>query len=372
MTAPTLGKRVRAEHAVLALGKRVRASLSADVTASLRAGGVASFVDSAGDTWEWSSFKTRYVRTAAGVKRYGRPIGSPIVGRAAGGVRLQVNPSERKTVQDRFGGDKDGSRTGARVNDKGELEVVDRDRLDRTIAEGIENPDTSEGERKQLRSLRRRVDRLPAERPASDDEGGSTSDPDGDAPAAPDEPDPPAEPVHRYDHEELEQDWAENGPTLSDDDEAEIQDYVGNGFSELNQYQRGNLDYDPSEEEIADLQRRAQALKEIQSRYTLPGSATLYRRVPDGVLPPHPAPAGSTFRDKAFMSTSTDSDTFEHFPNVMEIDVPKGTPAINVHAVRQGVSDEREILLPPGLKLQITSDEIRDGKRWVKMTAVPE
>lgn len=53
-------------------------SLGADLTAVLQEDGVAEFVDEHGDAWAWDVEEARYVRTAAGSKRYGLPVGAEI------------------------------------------------------------------------------------------------------------------------------------------------------------------------------------------------------------------------------------------------------------------------------------------------------
>lgn len=422
MTAPTLGK-------------RVRVSLPADLTASLRSAGVTSFVDGAGQRWEWSAFGTRYVRTAAGAKRYGLPIGAPIVGhgrkpksggggkpgggggggkpgggegappkpappkppekkpaakKSPGGVKL--TPAQRDAAE-RHLGREPGAGRGAYL-DGNQLVVEDRDAAVKALDKILAGDDLTPGERKARKNLR---DKIAATKP---DDSGQENGPGGDnkeesspgatppespAPEPAAEPDPASrpegppeapsspEPPRQLDHDELVADWLNNGPELTDEDRDAIAGYAQSDYHEINSLLRDNVDFPLNEDDEADYRDRTQLLRDVQSRYALPGPANLYRRVPDGVLPPHPMQPGDVFEDKAFMSTSTTQHpgSFSKHPNVMDIDVPKGTPAINVGASALGVAGEREILLPPGTKLRVISDDIVNGERRVKMEAIP-
>lgn len=428
MTAPTLGKRVHAQYSVLALGKRVRPTLPADVAARLRSDRVQSFVDGAGQRWEWSAFKTRYVRTAAGAKRYGLPIGSPIVakgkkpkgggewggksgkggaapkpsGDPSGGNggeggpskpapkpvseptpktapkpggKVKLTPAQRDAAERHLGREPNAGR-GAYL-DGNQLVVEDRDAAVKALDQVLADPDLTPGERKARKNLRDKIAAHPgADKPAKKA---------GESPAGDEHPDPTpeprVEPAPKLSHEDLDADWKNNGPKLSKDEADAVREYADAGFYEINGLLRGNLtdleerdtDEDYRKKVEAEYRDKINALRNIQDRYRTPGPTTVYRRVPHGVLSDGKMQPGEVFRDKAFLSTSTTQNpgTFANHPVLMEIDVPKGTPAININATGHGISGEREILLPPGLKLQVVSDETKDGKRWVKMTAVP-
>lgn len=190
----------------LPLGRFVANDLDTDTAAALTQARVAAYVDRFGQLWRWDAFKVRYVRTPAGAKRYGVPIGSPIpVGRkvkpksggTGGGAapqpgrpsapnRVQLSPAERATAQRAYGGDNDH---GARINDRGELEVTDNERAKRRLDAIAANPNASAAEKKTAQDLHRRLDVLPPDGSETDPDEQSTPD------AAPTpSPNPPAAP----------------------------------------------------------------------------------------------------------------------------------------------------------------------------------
>lgn len=216
MTASTIAR----------MGKRVRAHLPADLAASLHAAGVESFIDHAGVTWEWSTFKTRYVRTAAGARRYGLPIGSPIVGKgrnpssggggggggdadgggaappqapsrpraankpAGDGNRVRPTPAQRVAAEQHFGSDP-GNDRGAYV-DGNRVVVEDRDKAVAALDRVLADPALTPGERKSRKNLR---DKIAATEQASAPEPVADDLPSDDAPAdLPDSPDPSPDP----------------------------------------------------------------------------------------------------------------------------------------------------------------------------------
>jgi hypothetical protein len=207
---------------VLALGKQVRPGLPLEVTTRLRADGVTRFVDGAGQAWEWSAFKTRYVRTAAGAARYKLPIGSPIVGKgrkpkSGGGEggggegappkpaspkppvrkpgakkpaakkvagKVKVTPAQRDAAEQHLGREP-GVGRGAYL-DGNQLVVEDRDTAVKTLDEVLAGGDLTPGERKARKNLRDKIAAHPgADKPAEKTSGKSSEDAAPDAPAEP-------------------------------------------------------------------------------------------------------------------------------------------------------------------------------------------
>lgn len=182
----------------LPIGRPVRATFTTH-TRLLRDAGVESFTDSRGDTWTWDAFKVRYVRTPAGAKRYGVPIGSPIpVGRrvkpktsrsrgrtgqpatpatpstpapspaptrrGTGKVKLD-NPAQRDIAERHFGRSTDGvdgTDRGAVINDQGDLDIVDHDKAIDTLDRNMDDPDVDAQRRGEYEALR---DRIAADKP---------------------------------------------------------------------------------------------------------------------------------------------------------------------------------------------------------------
>lgn len=404
-----------------AVGKRVSRALPAALVASLRAADAVRFIDGAGQAWEWSSFKTRYVRTAAGSKRYGLPIGAPIVGKgrkptSGGGKsggggegtapkpgakkpaakepaakkqggKVKLTPAQRDAAE-RHLGREPGAGRGAYL-DGNELVVEDRDTAVKALDKILAGDDLTPGERKARKNLR---DKIAKSEPG--DKGGDDKHDDDAAPIepaveptpkVPEESDPVAdagpdigsdpepETPPPLGHDELWADWLENGPTLDEEEGHTVGDYVDAGYQEINGILRDNVDF-PLSDDLEDMYReRIKTLQGVMDRYQLPAPATLYRRVSGEHLPAAPAEPGSVFADKAFLSTSTvpNPQNFQDMPVVMEIAVPKGMNAINVYASGHGLGGEKEVLLPPGTRMRIDSDEMRDGKRWVTVTALP-
>jgi hypothetical protein len=214
-----LGRRVRGSDRQgpgAVLGFRVRRDLPAGLVARLRARAVGRFVDGAGGVWVWDAFAVRYVRSAAGARRYGVPIGSPIppgkkargggggrggggrggggrggsgggsggaapTGGSTGGDRVRLTPAQRDAAE-RHLGTQPGAGRGAYL-DGNQVVVEDRDlavaALDRILA----GSDLTPGQRKARKNLR---DKIAAT-------GSDTSTPTPDpSPPVPDPASPPA------------------------------------------------------------------------------------------------------------------------------------------------------------------------------------
>lgn len=124
----------------------------------------------------WDSFAIRYVRTAAGARRYGVPIGSPIpVGRQVrnrsmpdGSTRIRLTPAQRAIAGRVFGSDSgpNGASHGGGVN----LDVDNPAAASRVLDQAMSDPDLTAGQRRSVRALRDKIGGLGA--PAQDDTAG--------------------------------------------------------------------------------------------------------------------------------------------------------------------------------------------------------
>ena len=133
-------------------------------------------------------YKVRYVRTPAGARRYGVPIGFPIpVGRkvkpkkgrrrkrvvqaepartrrpsgsskpSSGTRRVALPPAERPTARRLFWGSDSPSRGASWDDDRNELQVHDRQRAIATIDEALEDSSYDAEQRRRMRQLRDRI-----------------------------------------------------------------------------------------------------------------------------------------------------------------------------------------------------------------------
>lgn len=161
---------------------------------------VAQYVDEAGALWVWDVEEARYVASAAGVKRYGLPMGSLITAKGrkkktgdssgsdskggtlstgarrssgkapsgSGPAKVKLTPAQRDAARRYFDGDND---RGARPTSNGDLTVVDakaaRDYVDKALDTA---PGLTAGQKRVLRNLRTKLDALTgddSDRPAS-------------------------------------------------------------------------------------------------------------------------------------------------------------------------------------------------------------
>lgn len=144
--------------------------------------------------WSWDAFRVRYVRTAAGARRYGVPIGSPIpTGRRItprampdGSTRLRLTPAQR-VLAGRVFGEGSGA-NGANHGGGTGLDVDNPQAAARALDQALADPDLTPGQRRTARVLRDKVGGLGAPTQQEPD-----SSPTPEAPAAP-EPGTP-EPV---------------------------------------------------------------------------------------------------------------------------------------------------------------------------------
>jgi hypothetical protein len=307
------------------------------------------------------SFKVRYVRTAAGARRYGVPIGSPIPTgrrvatrqRSGGGIEVRLTPVQRDVAERHFGGD--GSERGASHTGGNRLDVPNPARAVEVLDRMLNDPesDIPPGRRRAMRALR---DKIAGAAPEQGEQGEQAE------PA----PQPP-----RMTPEELVRDWQER-VEMSKAERRAVYNYTGNSYIGINTYLR---DGRQPGSYFSDFETEVAAMESLADRYEMPTAATVYRRVSDDAIPAGAQP-GSVFTEAGFSSTSTSADAAEHAsyqgrPIVMEIDVPRGSHAINVNGTGVGISAENEIILPPGSRFVVESDEMRGSERWLKMTALP-
>jgi hypothetical protein len=171
--------------------------------------------------------------------------------------------------------------------------------------------------------------------------------------------------------EELVEDWQQR-VEMAPAERRAVYNYTGNSYIGINTYLRDGRRPDSY---FGDFETEVAAMEGLAARYEMPTAATVYRRVNDDAIPPGVQP-GSVLTEAGFSSTSTSADAAEHAsyqgrPIVMEIDVPRGSHAINVNGTGVGISAENEIILPPGSRFVVESDEMRGSERWLKMTALP-
>lgn len=148
--------------------------------AQLRAAGIDTWVDSAGDTWTWDAFRIRYVRTAAGARRYGVPIGAPIpagkrVGHKTlpnGATRVRLTPAQRAIAGRVFG--PDSGPNGADHTGGVHLDVDHPADAAKALDKSIAEDDLTPGQKRSTKVLRDKVAGLdkPAADPGSGDETG--------------------------------------------------------------------------------------------------------------------------------------------------------------------------------------------------------
>jgi 2'-5' RNA ligase len=160
------------------LGEALEAELAAD--------GVTAYVDELGGLWLWDVTETRYVRSAAGSRRYGVPIGAaipagrkkrPTRSRSVGKpdtARVKLTAAQQTLAADLFSGDD----SGAQVSSKTMLSVSNPKAAAATLDRMLEGDDLTAGRRRTVRALRRKIGTL-LDLDRAEDDGGTV---DGGAP----------------------------------------------------------------------------------------------------------------------------------------------------------------------------------------------
>lgn len=151
-----------------------------------------------------------------------------------------------------------------------------------------------------------------------------------------------------------------------------VNTYTGVNYRNINMLMRGQplpeegIDEATAREQIA-------ILAALMARYELPGPVSVRRYLNDGVIPATAQP-GEVITPAGFTSTSMGDAVpagLVKRRTVMEIDAPAGMNAIIPDGLGVGVEGENELILPPDVGYRIESIEVKDGKRWVRMTAIP-
>jgi hypothetical protein len=133
--------------------------------------------------------------------------------------------------------------------------------------------------------------------------------------------------------------------------------------SAVNEYLRTGevpADYLGTEQDLKD---EINGIDNLIDKDTLDEPTTLYR----GTDEYGDAQVGDTIDDKAFMSTSTDSETAEGFGDtVVAIDAPAGTNAIDMNSALPGgtgyTGNEEEYILDRGSSYTVTRTETKAGE----------
>jgi hypothetical protein len=155
-------------------------------------------------------------------------------------------------------------------------------------------------------------------------------------------------------------------PTLSSEEDEALEWYKGEGFDTINQDMR-NAGY--SEDDRADF------IEATLARGKTTTDMTVWRGLDSELEEFEGDMTGAVFSDAAFLSTSlVEGVASAHSDGlVMEIRVPKGTPAINME--RWGVTGwaegEAELLLKNGLNFRVISDSGEWDDRQMVVEVVP-
>lgn len=168
---------------------------------------------------------------------------------------------------------------------------------------------------------------------------------------------------------------------LSTDEQTSINWYAGAGHDKINSALRGNTTIDEYT-----LDRTTSNIDRVLNRYRTSVDVELHR----GMLAEDEAgrayleqlQPGQTYRDKGYVSTTTDKSTAGMFGYggqgqdgtiavSVDVRVPKGTPALHMGSARpqQGI-DESEVLLGRDLEYRIVSREDTPGHSHITMEVV--
>lgn len=159
------------------------------------------------------------------------------------------------------------------------------------------------------------------------------------------------------------------GPQLTAVERAAVDTYIGIGrYTAINNALRAGEPPLPGDAGVV------QALDNVIRRWTTPEPLTVYRAWGDYSPPRYEV--GDVEVEDAYMSTAlTEAGTgdFRGSGPYLVIDVPAGTHGVVVNgATRNAIfAKQRELLLPRGTRLVITSDGIEDGHRVIRATALP-
>lgn len=123
-----------------------------------------------------------------------------------------------------------------------------------------------------------------------------------------------------------------------------------------------NLDDRIGEGFDADMDRKIADIDSVMAESKLPHSITVYRGLDTSSFGASGSLKGTTFKDRAFVSTTTNRDSARAYGARMKITVPRGTRAIRM-ADRDPGLIEREILLDRNLTFRIKDERFRRDDR---------
>lgn len=184
------------------------------------------------------------------------------------------------------------------------------------------------------------------------------------------------DPVRGLNSDQLDRAWRASGVQLDDGHRRALTSYVDGSFSSINGALRGNQD--PRD----DVRDTIDRLDDALAQWRLPERTIVHRGVRttgrDGRQSfPTENLAGKVLVDPGYLSTSPNERIVDRFDGAarMEIHLPPGTPAVSVNGaeITVGNADERELLLPRGLRLRVVSDgPDAEGKRRIVVHAEPD
>jgi hypothetical protein len=147
--------------------------------------------------------------------------------------------------------------------------------------------------------------------------------------------------------------------------------YLEIGHEDLNRWLRSGRGGTP------ELAAMAADLDAIITRFELPASMVVHRWIKGGEFPTGPLPPGTIITDHGFVSTGYELGALKEFAvgaDVrLELTVPQGLNVIVVNGL-PGVlpsANEREILLPRGVRFLVESDNTTGDVRVITATVLP-
>jgi hypothetical protein len=152
-----------------------------------------------------------------------------------------------------------------------------------------------------------------------------------------------------------------------------LDEYTGDAHAPINKYLRGGLAYGMAEEDIEEI---ADHLFTAIHKSKVQNDSVVYRGISDEDFDLEP---GSIMHDAAFVSTSASLEKAKEFSKfgkgpgaVFEIDLPKGSNAVDVTKAGLGGYGEKEFLLNRDSLFEITDVKVLpDGGKYIKATYLP-
>lgn len=153
--------------------------------------------------------------------------------------------------------------------------------------------------------------------------------------------------------------------------------YTGSEYISMNDYltngrrirgpARKDLDY------VKHVTDSVEALERLTDRYPLKKPKMVTRSIPRETATKVFGPVGSkvrkTFVDKRFVSTTKNLTPSPHFgPVTLRYNLKPGVRALDVTNIREGNAYEKEVILSPGQRFRVISDQIDDrGRRIIEL-----